>query len=767
MSRERKIALAGLVASVAAGAWLLLPRPPLKEGLGFSRAVFDREGRLLRLTLAPDERYRLWVPLARISPRLVEATLLHEDRLFRFHPGVNPAALVRAALHTYVRGGRRMGGSTLTMQLARIRYRIESRTMGGKVLQILRALQLERHYSKAELLEAYLNLAPYGRNIEGVGAASLVYFEKEADRLGLDEALALAVIPQSPARRAPGEPGGAIEQARAALGRRWFAEHPVDGGSSTGLAGAVAARAPESLPFLAPHFVESVLASGAEGTVVTTLDLRRQRLVERALRAHVERRRSVGIDNAAALLLDRRSMEILASVGSADFFDARIEGQVDGTRAKRSPGSALKPFVYALAVEQGLAHPRSVLKDAPARFRGYDPENFDGRFAGPLSATEALVRSRNVPAVELARRLDPGLHAFLARAGIARLKAEAHYGLALVLGGAEVTMEELVRLYALLANGGLERPLRTRLAVPEAPGERLLSEEAAWVVLDMLEQNPRPGPGAEAGLTRDSFPVAWKTGTSHGYRDAWAASVFGQYVLAVWVGRFDGQGNPAFVGLDAAAPLLFQIVDALRAEGRVVPALRPLPAGLARVAVCTVSGKLPGPHCGHTASTWFLPGVSPIDSCDVHREVLVDRDGRRACGAGPGVRGEVYEFWSSNLLQLFAEAGIPRRVPPPEAPGCRLDQRAARGAPPKITSPQEGVTYSLRAGRVGEDPIPLTAVTDADARELFWFVDAELVGRARHGEPLLWRARPGFFIVRAVDDQGRAGAARVSVAVVQ
>jgi len=766
-TRLRKLTLVVvLAASAAAAAWLFLPRPPLREGLGFSRAVFDRDGRLLRLTLAPDERYRLWVPLARISPRVAEATLLHEDRLFRLHPGVNPVALVRAAVRTYVRGGRRVGGSTLTMQLARIRYRIDSRSVGGKLLQILRALQLERHYSKAEILEAYLNLAPYGRNVEGVGAASLVYFEKEADRLGLGEALALAVIPQSPARRAPGEPGGALEEARAALGRRWFREHPADG-ASAGFEGPIVARALESLPFLAPHFVEGVLATGREGTLVTTLDLRCQRLVERALRAHVERRRSVGIDNAAALLLDRRSMEVVASVGSADFFDERIEGQVDGTRAKRSPGSALKPFLYALAVEQGLIHARTVLKDAPARFRGYDPENFDGRFAGPLGATEALVRSRNVPAVELAGRLHPGLHDFLARARIARLEPEAHYGLALVLGGAEVTMEELVRLYALLGNGGILRPQRTRLAEAPAPGVRLLSEEATWLVLDMLERNPRPGRAGGMDLARDPVAVAWKTGTSHGYRDAWAVGLFGPYVVAVWVGRFDGQGNPAFVGLDAAAPLLFQIVDALRAEGRVDPVPRSIPAGLARVAVCAVSGKLPGPHCGRTETTWFLPGVSPIDTCDVHRQVLVDRAGRRACGASPGVHGETYEFWSSDLLRLFAEAGIPRRVPPPEAPGCQLDLLAARGAAPKITSPQEGVTYSLRAGRVGEDPIPLIAVTDADARELFWFVDAELVGKTARGEPLLWRARPGFFVVRAVDDQGRAGAARVRVEVVQ
>jgi penicillin-binding protein 1C len=243
--------------------------------------------------------------------------------------------------------------------------------------------------------------------------------------------------------------------------------------------------------------------------------------------------------------------------------------------------------------------------------------------------------------------------------------------------------------------------------------------------------------------------------------------VFGPYVLAVWVGRFDGQGNPAFVGLQAAAPLLFQIVDALRAEGRLEPVPRKPPPSLARVEVCAVSGKLPGPHCRHTATTWFLPGVSPIDTCEVHRAVYVDRAGLRACGPGPGVHADVYEFWPSDLLRLFREAGMPRRVPPRETPGCALEERAARGAAPKITSPQEGVTYSLRAARVGEEPIPLTAVTDADARELFWFVDAELVGKTLRGEPLLWRARPGLFVVRAVDDQGRAGATRVRVAVVE
>jgi len=530
--------------------------------------------------------------------------------------------------------------------------------------------------------------------------------------------------------------------------------------------GPLAARAPQALPFLAPHFVDGVLASGAEGTVVTTLDARLQRLLERTVHAEVARGRAVGIDNAAALLLDWRSLEVLAAVGSAGFFDDRISGQVDGTRARRSPGSALKPFVYGLALEQGLIHPRTVLADSPTRFQGYDPENFDGQFFGPIPAGEALVRSRNVPAVELATRLSPGLHGLLGRAGVGGLRPEPHYGLSLVLGGAEVTMEELAGLYAALPNGGAWRPLRTRLASPGAAGVRLLSKEAAWTVLDMLEQNPRPGPGLERA--RRDAPVAWKTGTSHGYRDAWAVGVFDRFVLAVWIGRFDGQGNPAFVGVEAAAPLFFRVLDGLRAGGLAEPVERPRPAGLSRVAVCPVSGKLPGPSCRQAAGAWFLPGVSPIETCDVHRSVLVDgRTGRRACRPGPATRPEVFEVWPSDLLRLFAAAGLPRRSPPPWQEGCRLDDHGHEGAPPRITSPQEGMVYSLRAARVGQDPVPLLAVTDADAHELFWFVDAELVGRTRPGEPLLWSPRPGSFVIRAVDDQGRAGAARVRLEVVQ
>ncbi|QSQ23338.1 penicillin-binding protein 1C [Pyxidicoccus parkwayensis] len=763
--RRVLLAVLGLAVLYAA-----VPRPPLREGLGFSQAVTDREGRLLRLTLSPDEKYRLWVPLERIPSTLVEATLLHEDQHFREHFGVNPVAVGRAVWNTYVARGRRMGGSTLTMQLARIRYGIESRTPTGKVWQMLRALQLECTYSKDEILEAYLNLAPYGRNVEGVGAASLVYFAKDVERLSLAEALTLAVVPQSPARRDPGKDAGALTAARMRLFERWLEPHPEDAERRALLSQPLPVRTPEELPFLAPHFVGRALrASPVGSSVKSTLDLSMQKLLERHLRQYVERRREVGIRNAAAMLVDWRTLEVRAAVGSADFFDEGIDGQVDGTQAKRSPGSALKPFIYGLGFDQGLIHPRTMLKDASTGFRGYDPENFDGEFVGPLAAEEALVRSRNIPAVALARQLRaPGLYGFLQQAGVTGLREESYYGLSLALGSAEVSMVELVELYAMLANGGLLRPLRLSVDAPRDEGTRMLSAQSSFMVLDSLSKGPRPAQAFRAEWARDTVPVSWKTGTSTGFRDAWSVGVVGPYVVAVWVGNFDGQPNPAFVGQTAAAPLMFEVVDSLRAKDPDVRRVHPTPPpGVSRVQVCALSGGIPGAHCHRKTSTWFVPGVSPIRACDVHREVLVDtRTGLRTCVPGPSTRTQVFEFWSSDLLRLFQKAGLPRRVPPAEDATCGLEQRASAGTAPQITTPEEGVDYNLRVSAKEPQTVPLAVVTDADVRRVFWFVDEQLVGTAPRGEPLHWAARPGTYVVRAVDDQGRSDARTLTVRLV-
>jgi penicillin-binding protein 1C len=742
----------GLAALLAARAW---PGAPLRELAPGSTAISTEKGELLRLTLAGDGQYRLWVSLDEMPPRLPAAVVLYEDRWFYRHPGVNLVALARAAAHDGL-GQRRLGASTITMQLARRVYRLDTRTALGKMRQMALALWLEMRHSKHDILEAYLNFAPYGRNIEGVGAASLIYFETPVARLSVPQLMTLAVIPQNPRERRP-RPAAtvspALDGARRRLWTRWLEREPGDTRFSGAIA-AVPAQSPEQLPFLAPHLTDALLREAA-GDVHTTLDLRQQRTVERIVHTYVSGQSALGIHNSGALLLEVTGGRALtrAYVGSFDYRDTAIDGQVNAVTAKRSPGSTLKPFVYGLALDQGLLHPRTILKDVPTAFGPFSPENFDGRFVGPIAAEDALIRSRNVPAVAVASQLSrPSLYDFLKTAGVSRMQSERHYGLALALGGGEVSMEELGRLYALLLNGGRLPALQSIAAVDALPGDRLLSEEASFIVLDMLKKNPRP----DTGLPADPS-VAWKTGTSWGFHDAWSVAVFGRYVLVVWIGNFDNSGNPAFVGVQAAAPLLFRVVDALRGQGLDAGEIaRAMPANVARVQVCAASGDLPNAACPQTVGTWYIPGKSPIRVSDLHRIVYVDAAGRRVCGPGAGVREEVYEFWSSDMLRLFREAGMPRRVAPP-APPCGAV--AADGADdregPRIVSPVRGLVYTLRISQWA--PLSLRADAAAGTQAIYWFAGKAYLGRAPFGEGLAWLPpQPGHYSLRAVDDRGAA-----------
>ena len=748
------------VLAISVTAIRLWPKPPLSSRYTSSVAVYDARGQLLRLTLARDDRYRLWLPLQSISPEIVEAFMLQEDRWFYRHPGVNPLSLVRGGWRTYVTGEPRQGGSTITMQLARMIDRNPSRSIRGKVKQIARALAFEAMYSKREILEAYLNTVPYGANIEGVGAASLIHFGKSTTALSLPETLTLAVIPQAPSKRTlihsrEQADGASLTGARLRLFERWLGRHPSAAPQAGLMKLALNLRTAGHLPFHAPHAVNQLLArdGGVSREIQSTLDLRLQRTLERQIHRYVERQRRIGIENATAMLIDYRTMDVKAVVGSAGFHNASINGQVNGTLAKRSPGSTLKPFIYALAMDQGLIHPLSVLKDAPTSFGPFSPENFDGHFIGPITARDALIRSRNVPAVALAAKLSqPSLYDFLKRAGVSRMASEKHYGLALALGGGDVTMEELVTLYGVMANRGVLQPLRYRANEPERDKVRLISEEASFMTLDILRGNPRPE-GTIAG-TRASIPAAWKTGTSWGFRDAWSAGVFGPYVLAVWIGRFDGEGNPAYVGVQAAAPLFFQIIDAIAAEDRGLtePVFRN-PPNLTRVEVCAASGDLPNVYCPMKATTWFVPGKSPIRVSDVHRAVMIDtRTGRVACP--PYEQGKVqqavYEYWPSDLMRLFAQAGVPRRAPPTGDCG----NAATSGAPPAISAPLRGSAYVMRASQPDRNVVPLAATAEGGVNTLYWFANDSFVTAGRPGAALPWKpARPGHYLLRVVDER--------------
>ncbi|MDD5261797.1 MAG: transglycosylase domain-containing protein [Methylacidiphilales bacterium] len=848
MKRLLRSLLLGLGLLIMAGLALrfCLPAPDLWESVKFSRCYYDREGNLLRATLADDQTYRIRTPLKEISPLLVQATLLHEDRYFGFHPGFNPVALGKSALNEMTGLHRRFGASTIPMQLARIRFHLNTRTWPGKFIQVLRAVQIEYTYSKNEILEAYLNQASYGRNIEGIGAASIIYYGKTPDKLSLAEAVTLSVIPQSPARRAPRFPGetargnDALLKARAALFAQWVEEHPQDAGLRPTLDMALQVKTPRNLPFLAPHFVDSLAcmsqssreihqlslfpinkttgagnmqainpdaglsafcstfwqnilcefskedeSSGldsraAQYRVHSTLELSLQHTLEREVSQFVEKRRSGGVNNAAALLIDSRNMEVLAAVGSADYFSKDIDGQVNGTTMRRSPGSTLKPLLYALAMDEGLIQPHSLLKDAPSGFAGYNPENYDREFAGPIQACTALQQSRNVPAVWLSSRLKKHtLYQLLSQTGVKNLQEETHYGLTLALGSSEVSMEELARLYAMLANRGAYRPLRTSLDEVSAEKQQLLSPEACFMVLDILKQTGRPDSLRSEGLRNNGGAVAWKTGTSWSLRDAWSVGVFDHYILVVWVGNFSGEGNEAFVGRRTAAPLLFGMIDAIRARISEAAGLADWEKSdglnLERVDLCALSGEPAGAHCPRTIKDWFIPGVSPIQTCTVHQEIYVDtRTGRRVRKPTDAreVHTEVYEVWTSDLLELFRKAGLPRRTPPTYA-GVQtqtLPANSDNASEPVITSPQQGVTYALRTAAAGEEnkqTLLLQASAAPGADSLYWFADSTYLGKTRPEETLAWKPLPGAHHISVTDAQGRSASRQVTVEAAQ
>jgi penicillin-binding protein 1C len=741
-------------------------------GIPFSDAYFSRDGELLKIYPAGDDQYRLRTGLSRFPPLFISLLLLQEDEYFYYHPGVNPVSLTRAFYETYIRKSRRIGGSTLTMQVARLRYGLDTKNIAGKIRQILIAFYLEALYSKNEILSAYVNLAPCGGNIQGFAAASEIFFGKPIGDLSFSEWVLLCVLPQDPLGRDPRlrDNGQEILRARNRLYDRWERANP--GREETVYYRDLLPAVGTSPPFAAPHFTEMLRSEFRNrGAAETTLDGGMQRMASDCLDGYVDRLRQKGVKNGSLLILDYRSMEIRALVGSADFFDDSLQGMVNGTVSRRSPGSTLKPFIYGLALDQGLIHPETVLFDRPISFSTYAPDNYQRDFKGPVPAWSALVNSRNIPAVELASRLkNPDLYGFLKKAPVGDLKEYSHYGLSLVLGSAEFSMLELVGLYAALGNGGELRDITAgpNMVIQDFKEGAVLSAEAAFIIRKILERNPAPGEGlvlSEEKFKRMAGPrVAYKTGTSIGFKDAWSIGLYGPYVIAVWIGNFDGRGNPAFLGRETAAPLLFEIAGNLdpSPDGRSYsPSIM---KNVEEVEVCAVSGCLPTELCRHRIKSLFIPGISPIKKCDIHRKIIIDEEtGLRTDRDGENTKQVIREIWPSDMLALFREAGMPRPVPPPYEQSLSDRTLKGRHLPPQIISPMGEAVYIQRLGEVERKGIPLTASADGEAKEVFWFANGNFIGRATPQQTIMWYPDAGNYDVILLDDKGLSSDRAVTV----
>jgi len=562
-----------------AGLNLAFP-PDMAKAMRASPVVLDRNGVWLRALPVDDGRWRVRADLSRTDPAFVRHLLGVEDARFYLHPGIDAPAVMRALLSNLHAGGIVSGGSTITMQTARL-LAPHPRSYGGKLIEALRALQLELRYSKHDILQLYLTLAPYGGNLEGVRAASLSYFGHEPDSLTLGEQALLISLPQAPEARRPDLHPKAAQAARDLILRRMQAQNLIGMQAMNEAMQEAAAHRRQPFPSLAWHLSGRLAkqVKNLQATVQTTIDAHLQARLEQ-MAAQTAKTQGPNV-SAAIMVIDIRTRGVLASVGGGGL--NRPGGWVDMTQALRSPGSSLKPFIYGFAFENGVVAPDTRLMDAPTRFGDYQPEDFDRTFHGEVSVKEALINSLNVPAVAVLSRIGPDVfQARLQAAGVrlVRPKSALHdAGLALALGGAGIRLADLAELYAGLGDHGLVKPLAYQLKDERgnvaSPGRRLMQADAADKVLAILRETPPP-PGRLPGpLMRIASRPAYKTGTSYGYRDALALGVAGGYAVMVWTGRPDGGARSDETGREAAAPLLFDVFDVLRAPSQVPQAIAP------------------------------------------------------------------------------------------------------------------------------------------------------------------------------------------------
>ncbi len=543
-------------------AWIAATRLPILQ-VAVGTEILDRNGEVLRAYTTAGGRWRLGVDLGDVDPDFVAGLIAYEDGRFYTHHGVDLRALLRAGAQAAWNGRVVSGASTLTMQVARLLEGSGTGQVAGKWRQMRLALALERKLSKSEILQLYLNIAPYGGNLEGIRAATLAYFGKEPRRLTPAEIALLIALPQSPEARRPDRAPDAATAARTRVLARLVRDGLISADEAAAAQREAAPRARAPFPALAPHLSDSlrITNSGAR-QVQSTLDKPLQISLESLALETVS---NIGAQVQIAIVVaNHASGEVIASVGSAAYRADGRAGFVDMTTARRSPGSTLKPLIYGLAFDEGLGHPETLIDDRPTDFGGYRPQNFDRHFRGKLRMRSALQQSLNIPVVALTQALGPDkLLSALSRAGAQYDLPSGQAGLAIALGGIGVSLHDLVQLYAGIARGGVALPL-TATPNAQGSGQRILSRAAAWQVGDILAGLPPPA-GAPANR------LAYKTGTSYGNRDAWAIGYDGAHVVGVWIGRPDGTPMPGALGADLAAPVLFS------AFARIKPQLTPQP----------------------------------------------------------------------------------------------------------------------------------------------------------------------------------------------
>ncbi|MBS1621921.1 MAG: penicillin-binding protein 1C [Bacteroidetes bacterium] len=726
---------------------------PLPDKIEYSTVITDNKGDIINAYLTRDQQWRMKTELNEISPLLRKTIIAKEDKYFYSHPGVNPLAVIRAFFKNIFRMKRTSGASTITMQVARA-LEPGRRTIWVKIREMFRAFQLEWKYSKKEILQMYLNLVPYGGNIEGVKAASLLYFNKNPDHLSLAEITALSIIPNRPSSLVIGKNNDLIVQER----NRWlkkfakdnvFSEKEIEDAINEPL---TATR--ESVPHYIPHLAYKLKRERQNDIIKTNIDLNTQLKTEKLVEDYVRNLKLRNIKNAAVIIIDNHTRNIITYVGSSSFRDTTDAGQVNGANAVREPGSTLKPLLYALCFDEGLLTPKKVITDVPVNYEGYAPENYDQKFNGNVTIEFALEHSLNIPAVKGLKSL--GIKRFIQKLTDCNFrqvqKDRNKLGLSLILGGCGATLEELTGLFSSFANNGIY--ISPSFTQDDSGGvsKNIVSPAAAYMVTDILSRVNRPDFPLNWQATEHMPKIAWKTGTSYGRRDAWSIGYNKNFTVGIWTGNFSGVGVADLSGANIATPLLFKIFNTIDYNSDKEWFSQPGDCDIRKV--CSETGLLPSDHCSNLVTDYFIPLVSSNKVCNNWQEISVSADEKisfcNSCLPKTGYKKKWYKIIDPDMESWYRENKISYLSIPPHNPDC---EKIFKGAAPLIISPVNGSEYLI--SKKNPEPLQLTCKTANDVSKVYWYIDNKFYKVSYAGEKLFFMPVEGPVKISCTDDKGR------------
>lgn len=757
---------------------LLFPLPDYTKG--YSTIVYSADNKMMNAFLSPDDKWRIRVEFEEVSPQLIEAIIYKEDKYFYYHPGVNPVAIFKAAAKNLVSGKITSGASTITMQVARL-ISPGDRNIRSKMREAFRALQLEFHYSKKHILTMYFNLLPYGGNIEGIKAASLIYFEQEPAELSPAQIAMLTVIPNNPNVLMPQNRTALMNKRNTWLLRLGkagiFNNQEID----DALAESFESKR-YSLPRKTQHLsyrlilesqrnkikdhkgCEAILAPDRSDRIYSTIDLATQNKVESSVTNYIRGLRTLQITNCAVIVLDNRNMQVKAYAGSAGFDEDQFYGQVDGVKALRSPGSTLKPALYMMAFDRGITSPKSVVTDVPINIGGYRPENYDESYRGTVTIEKALSLSLNVPAVEMLDKVGVvDFSSMLSNANFKWIaKNQKNTGLSLILGGCGTTLEELAGLYASFANHGSFRKLKYVKGSQNESPVNIGSTGSTYMITEILTELKRPDLPSEYVDAANLPRIAWKTGTSYGRRDAWAVGYNAENTVAVWVGNFDGKGVPELNGSDCAVPLLFMIFNQLNSRQK--DWFFPTKDTDFRL-VCSETGMVPDTFCHDRVMESFLPGISPSVRCNHLKPVFTNSDESitycSECLPAKGFKTKLYPNYQPELISYYEEMQIPFSHMPDHNHACNA---LSEEPGPYVTSLTDGAEYLVFEGR--KQKLMLKSNCENGVKTVFWYVDKKFLGKCSPSEVIYLQAEKGKHIITCADDKGRTSSISITVTLI-